>query len=67
MKTKKLVKNYCINVLNYNDLTMESIDSYTESVYNEIEIADKDVKAVNRIAVKCYFKELKRQIKNMYE
>lgn len=66
MKTKRLVKNYCVEVLNHNDLTMETVDNYTESIYNEFEIADNEVKAVNRIAVKCYFKELKRQIKNMY-
>ena len=66
MRTKKLIKNYCVEVLDYKDLTMVSIDSYTESIYNEFAIADKEVKAVNRIAVKCYFKELKRQIKNMY-
>lgn len=67
MKTKKLVKNYCINVLNHYNLTIFNIDDYIESVYNEIDINDSIVKAVNRIIVKCYFKELKRQIKDEYK
>lgn len=67
MKTKRLVKNYCIEVLNHNDLTMENVDNYMEDIYNEFEIEDKEVKAVNRIIVKSYFKELKRQIKDKYE
>lgn len=68
MKTKKLVKNYCVSVLNREDLTVESIEGYMDSVYVEFEadVEDKDVKAINKIIVKCYFKELKRQIKNMY-
>jgi hypothetical protein len=67
MKTKKLVKNYCRNVLNHYNLTMLNIDDYIETVYNEIDINDTIVKDVNRIIIKCYFKELKRQIKDMYE
>ena len=66
MKTRKLVKNYCINVLNHLDLTMECVDYYMEKVYEEIEI-HRDIRAINRIIIKCYFKELKRQIKDMYE
>lgn len=67
MKTKKLVKNYCINVLNHYNLTMLNIDDYMEAVYNEIDVNENIVKNINRIIVKCYFKELKRQIKDMYE
>jgi hypothetical protein len=67
MKTKKLVKNYCRNVLNHWNLTMEGVDYYMEKVYEEIEINENIVKNINRIIIKCYFKELKRQIKDMYE
>jgi len=67
MKTKKLVKNYCINVLNHWNLTIVDVDTYMEYIYNEIDINDTIVKTINRIIVKCYFKELKRQIKDMYE
>ena len=65
MRLRKLVKNYCVNVLNREDLTIQDIDDYMDCVYEEIEIY-KDYKAVNRIIIKCYIKELKRQIKSMY-
>lgn len=46
---------------------MLNIDDYMEAVYNEIDVNENIVKNINRIIVKCYFKELKRQIKDMYE